>query len=119
MGGDTGVVFPSRVLAGLAAALLPQGRLGLLVPAPEQISKLTQKWKRPGIDVVAEALLPSALNEAVADSAKRLAAKRPDLIAMDCMSYRLEARAVVRQIAGVPTLLAVSATARIVEELLA
>jgi protein AroM len=119
MRGDTGVVFPSRVLAGLAAALLPQGRLGLLVPAPEQISKLTQKWKRPGIDVVAEALLPSALNEAVGDAAKRLAAGRPDLIAMDCMSYRLEARTVVRQIAGVPTLLAVSATARIVEELLA
>jgi protein AroM len=119
MRGDTGVVFPSRILAGLAAALLPEGRLGLLVPAPEQISKLTQKWKRPGIDVVAEALLPSALNEAVAGAAKRLAARRPDLIAMDCMSYRPETRTIVRQIARVPTLLAASAAARMVEELLA
>jgi protein AroM len=93
--------------------------LGLLVPAPEQISKLTQKWKRAGIDVVAEALLPSALNETVAGAAKRLAARRPDLIAMDCMSYRPETRTVVRQIARVPTLLAASAAARMVGELLA
>ena len=60
MRGDAGVVFPSRILAGLAAALLPTGRLGLLVPAPEQIGKLSKKWQRPGIEIAAEALLPSA-----------------------------------------------------------
>ena len=43
MRGDAGVVFPSRILAGLAAALLPTGRLGLLVPAPEQIGKLVEE----------------------------------------------------------------------------
>ena len=64
MRGDAGVVFPSRILAGLAAALLPTGRLGLLVPAPEQIGKLSKKWQRPGIEIAAEALLPSALRRA-------------------------------------------------------
>jgi hypothetical protein len=38
---------------------------------------------------------------------------------MDCMSYRPETRTVVRQIARVPTLLAASAAARMVGELLA
>jgi protein AroM len=116
MGAD--VLFPSRILAGLAAGLLPHGRLGLLVPAPEQISKLTKKWQRPAVEVIAEALVPSADSDAVADAAKRLAQGRPNLIAMDCMSYRPESRAIVRRIANVPTLLAVSATAHVVKELL-
>src|SRR6266852_609476 len=32
--GDAGVVFPSRVLNALAGALLPAGRLGILIPLP-------------------------------------------------------------------------------------
>ena len=58
MAGEAGTVFPSRVLAGLAAGLLPTGRLGLLVPAAEQIEKLSEKWARDGVTIVAEALLP-------------------------------------------------------------
>jgi len=119
MAGDAGVVFPSRILAGLVAGLLAQGRLGLLVPAPEQIGKLMQKWRRPGVEVVAQALLPSADDNAAADAASRLAGQQPDLIAMDCMSYRPETRTVVRQCAQAPTLLAASATARVLQELLA
>lgn len=118
MPGDTGVVFPSRVLAGLAAGLLPAGRLGLLVPAPEQIEKLAAKWRRPGIEVVAEALLPSAGVAEAALAGRRLAAGRPDLVAMDCMSYTPETKAAVRAELGVPTVLAVTATARVLQELM-
>jgi protein AroM len=118
MPGDAGVVFPSRILAGLAAALLPQGRLGLLVPAPEQIEKLSQKWRRDGVEVVAEALLPSAGEAEAAAAAARLADRRPDLVAMDCMSYTPATKAVVKRGVRVPTLLAATATAAILQELL-
>jgi protein AroM len=118
MRGDAGVVFPSLILAGLAAAMLPQGRLGLLVPAPEQIEKLSQKWRRDGVEVVAEALLPSA-GEAEAEAAvARLAERRPDLVAMDCMSYTPPTKAVVKRGVRVPTLLAATATAAVLQELL-
>src|SRR5919109_3947564 len=43
MDGDENVLFPSRVLNGLATALLPQGRLGLLIPLAEQAGKLSAK----------------------------------------------------------------------------
>lgn len=118
MPGDAGVVFPSRVLAGLAAGLLPQGRLGLLVPAPEQVGKLSAKWERPGIEIVAESLLPSAGLDEAAEVGHRLARMRPDLVAMDCMSYTPHTKAAIRAAAGVPTILAVSATARVLGELL-
>ncbi|HEV3494642.1 MAG TPA: AroM family protein, partial [Reyranella sp.] len=60
LAGDEGVVFPSRVLNGLATCLLPRGRLGILIPLAEQAGKLTSKWARPGLEIVAEALAPSA-----------------------------------------------------------
>jgi len=118
MAGDAGVLFPSRVLAGLAAGLLPQGRLALLVPLPEQAAKLKGKWERPGVDIIAEALVPSG-DEAVAEAAAlRLKEQRPDLVAMDCMSYTPQTKAVIKRVLGVPTLLAITATGRVLRELL-
>ena len=71
------------------------------------------------IEIAAEALLPSAPAEEAEAAAARLAALRPDLIAMDCMSYTPETRAALRRVVAAPALLAVSATARVLQELLA
>jgi protein AroM len=118
MPGQEGVLFPSRLLAGLATGLLPEGRLGILVPLTEQAPKMQEKWARPGIDVVAEALRPSADNEEVRGAAKRLAAHRPDLVAMDCMSYSPAAKRMVASIVGVPTLLGIAATCQVLRAIL-
>jgi protein AroM len=118
MAGDAGVVFPSRILNGLASGLLPEGRLGLLVPLPEQAQTLTAKWARPGLEVAAEALVPSAGAPEVAAAAERLRATRPDLVAMDCMSYTQATKEAVRRILGVPVLLGITATGRVLRELL-
>jgi len=118
MAGDQGVLFPSRVLSGLAAGLLPRGRLGLLIPLAEQAEKLSTKWARPGIEVVAEALAPSANAREADAAARRLAAKKPDLVAMDCMSYTPLTKEQVKPGLGVPALLAITATGRVLRELL-
>jgi protein AroM len=116
--GDHGVLFPSRVLAGLATGLLPRGRLGLLIPLAEQAEKLQAKWARPGLKVFAEALAPSALADEAAAAARRLAAQKPDLVAMDCMSYTPATKEWVKGPLGVPALLAITATGRVLRELL-
>ena len=116
--GGPGVVFPSRLLAGLAQALLPAGRLGLLVPLPAQVAQLPRKWARPGLDVVAVPLIPSADRAATEAAARQMAAHRPDLVVMDCMSYTQHHKAAVHAATGAPTLLAVSTMARIAAELM-
>jgi protein AroM len=116
--GDVGVVFPSRVLNALANALLPAGRLGILIPLPEQARKLTAKWARPGLEVVAEPLIPSAPEGEIAAAAELLAARRPDLVAMDCMGYAPATKAIVKRVCRVPTLLAITAAERVVREVL-
>lgn len=118
LAGDEGVLFPSRVLNGLSSALLPRGRLGLLIPLAEQAEKLSAKWARPGLEVVAEALSPSAGAEEADAAARRLAARKPDLVAMDCMSYTPATKAWVKPGLGVPTLLAITATGRVLREML-
>ena len=118
MPGDAGVLFPSRVLAGLSAGLLPTGRLGILVPLAEQATKLIEKWQRPGVEVFAEALAPSAGDAEIEAAAARLKARAPDLIAMDCMSYTPATKDIVKRVSGVPALLGVTATARVLRELL-
>ena len=118
MPGDENVLFPSRVLNGLAAGLLPRGRLGLLIPLAEQGEKLASKWARPGLEVVAEALAPSAGPDEAAAAAVRLAARKPDLVAMDCMSYTPATKDWVRGPLGVPALLAITATGRVLREMM-
>ncbi len=118
MAGDENVLFPSRVLNGLAIGLLPRGRLGILIPLAEQADKLASKWARPGLEVVAEALAPSAGREEADAAARRLAARRPDLVAMDCMSYTPATKDWVKPGLGVPALLAITATGRVLREML-
>jgi protein AroM len=119
MEGDAGVLFPSRVLNGLASALLPEGRLGILLPLPEQAGKLKAKWERPGLEVVGEPLRPSATPEEAAAAAERLMAMKPDLVAMDCMSYGPALKAAVKPVlGGVPVILSITATARVMNEML-
>ncbi|MEN9762492.1 MAG: hypothetical protein RI906_2318 [Pseudomonadota bacterium] len=118
MPGDENVLFPSRVLNGLSQALLPRGRLGLLIPLPEQAAKLSAKWERTGLSIQTEALRPSAgLDEARA-AAARLAAGKPDLVVMDCMGYKPDMKAAVQSAVPVPTLLAITATGRVLAEML-
>lgn len=116
--GDGLVVLPSAVLSGVVAGLLPQGRLGLLVPLAEQTEQLAAKWRRPGLAVAAVPLLPTADNTATDQAAHALAATRPDLVVMDCMSYTQAMKDRIRAICPAPAILSLTATARVIREML-
>jgi protein AroM len=120
LNGAARVVLPSAVLDGLADALLPKGRLGILIPLPEQVGMAEAKWARPGREVVVEPLQPSPGDDGAAQAAGRLAQRAPDLVVMDCMGYTQRTKDTVKMALGPGrTILAVSAAARAVEELLA
>jgi protein AroM len=89
-----------------------------LIPIPEQAEILCEQRSRPGVEVVAEVLNPGAEGTAVAEAAQRLAARKPDLVAMDCMSYTPATKEIVHRWIAAPILLAVTATSRVLRELL-
>jgi protein AroM len=112
-------VLPSAILSGLVDGLLPRGRLGIFIPLPEQAETLSAKWRRPGLEVVAEPLTPGSDAPVIDAAARRLAARAPDLAVMDCMSYDSAMKDRVRQTVHAPVILAIAAAARIAAELLA
>src|SRR5215831_14063389 len=81
------VVLPSAVLTSLAAALLPGGRLGVFTPLPEQADQVRHKWVDQPWQIVVEPLLPIHGPAELDEAAARMAAHRPDLVILDCMSY--------------------------------
>lgn len=114
-----GVVLPSAVLNGLVQGLLPQGRLGIFVPIPEQVGTLDDKWRRSGIDITSIALTPGSAEADIDAAAARMLAASPDLVVMDCMSYTQAMKDRIRQTLLMPVLLGITAAARVVAELVA
>jgi protein AroM len=111
-------VFPSAVLTSLAAAVLPAGRLGILTPLPEQADQVRHKWIDRPWEIAIEPLLPIHGPAELRAAAEHLAAQKPDLVIMDCMSYTAAMKRTVCDITGARALLGLSCAARAVQELL-
>jgi protein AroM len=113
------MIFPSAILTGVVEALLPKGRLGIFTPLPTQIEQAKSKWIQGQWEVLVEPLLPVESTLDLAPPAKRMATHKPDLIVMDCMGYTPLMKKRIYEITGIPSILAVSAAARMVQELMA
>ncbi|MEF2070322.1 AroM family protein [Consotaella aegiceratis] len=116
---DGVLLLPSGVLLGVVGTSFRRGRLGVLVPLAEQVGTMTERWNRDGVDVVAEALQPGSDDATIDEVVETLVARKPDMIVMDCMGYSSTDKARLRRQFDGPVVLAVSATARMMQELVA
>jgi len=110
------VLFPSAVMRHLVRGLLPRGRLGVLTPLESQLPETRRRWSRWGHEVAAAALSPNAGAEETAEAGAALAATRPDLLVLDCVSYTREIKRSLCASTGRPGVLAISAVARAAAE---
>jgi protein AroM len=110
-------VLPSLVLHNMVEAVLAKGTLGVFSPLPEQTALIADKWKRDGIEVKGVTLRPGSDEAAVDFSCAAMAALKPDLVVMDCMSYSSADKARLRKVYHGPAILSIAAMARVLEEL--
>jgi protein AroM len=113
------LVFPSAVLAGIVHGLLPRGRLGVFMPLAEQEAAMRDKWRHGDWEVETVVVEPGAGAAAVEAAAREMVRRRPDLIVLDCMGYGQAMKDRVRALTGRPCVLAISAVARAIQELVA
>lgn len=113
------LVQPVDVLNALSEALLPTGKLGVFVPLPEQIEVLRDKRARPGLEVVALPLTPTSPKDAIIEAAKAMAAHKPDLVLLDCMSYTQADKDVMTAYLDCPILVSIVVAARTAANLIA
>lgn len=109
------VLYPSEVLAHLVETVMPgEGRLGVVVPIPQQIESFTDYWSRPGRPASVVSVHPGTDASAAATELQG-----SDLVVLDCFGFDDTARAQVRDGSGAPVLSAVRSTAQLAGELLA
>jgi protein AroM len=113
------LVFPSAVLTGLVLGLLPRGRLGVFMPIAEQEAAMKDKWSQGEWEVSALTLRPRTEGAELDAMAREMARRRPDLVVLDCMGYGQAMKRRVREVTGLRAVLAISAAARAIQELIA
>ena len=114
------LLHPDRVLSQTVAAVMePGATLGVLTPLPSQVEQTRRKWAELAGDgrLLVEAASPYGPPEGVAEAASRLRVGAPSLVVMDCIGYRPEMKAVVRDTVGCPVILANTILARVLAEL--
>jgi protein AroM len=112
------LIFPSAVLTALVLGLMPRGRLGVFMPIAEQEAPMKDKWSQGEWEVEALPLRPRTEGAALDAAAREMARRRPDLIVLDCMGYGQAMKGRVREVTGIRAVLAISAAARALQELI-
>jgi len=112
------LIQPGRLLRDTARSLMAGARLGVVVPAVEQIPALRDRWTASGFDVVVEALSPCTSSPAeIRETAAAVAHSGVDLVVLDCIGFDTRIRSVFRTVTGKPVLLPRTLAARVAREL--
>jgi protein AroM len=114
------LIMPSDLLFRVVQSLLPHGVAGILVPSPEQFNDIREKWKREGLDLVLESLSPyqETDDKRIEEIAFRFVRAGVNILVLDCIGYSSRLSHRLKELTGLPTILARTLVARTVKEML-
>ena len=109
------LLFPDKILTNTVTAVLGNGKLGVIVPLPEQQENLLEKWE--GIPVLTEHGNPYVADVDLVTPARILKKQGATIIVLDCMGYTEAHKEIVKNETGLPVILPRSIVARVAAEL--
>jgi protein AroM len=113
------IIKPDVLMVRLIPGILPRGRLGALIPSPEQTVSMKSKWQKTGLEVILDAASPYTGTEAeFRAAARRLATENVDLIVLDCIGFTGEMKRIIREESGKPVILPRTLLGRVCGEIL-
>lgn len=113
------ILYPEKVLKGIASSLGVRGRVGVLIPDQAQVGYAEGKWREFFSDVVVYPVSPyRATNSDFAKVAERLHLEDVALVVMDCIGYTIEHKNLIRDIVKKPVIASRTTLARALAELL-
>ena len=112
------VVEPQVVLHHFVAAIARGRRLGVVVPAPEQVEQGTRRWQGVAGEVCVAAGSPYAEIAELERAAEALKGWGAELIVLDCIGFTGAMKARAAAIARAPVILPRTVLARTLAELL-
>jgi protein AroM len=95
-----------RIMLQIVRGILERGKLGAIVPSPDQIPALRKRWEKIGLEVHVEAVSPYAgTDEQLKATANRIKALDVDLVILDCLGFGVRTKVLFKEITGKPVLL--------------
>ena len=110
------LIKPSTLLYNVVLGLLPKGKLGILIPSPDQIKEVEDKWKKSKLKLIVKTLSPY-MSENVKNVANEFRKENVDMIVLDCIGYGKEIARIIKEATNKPVLLPRTLLARIIREL--
>jgi len=111
------VLLPDRVLAATVQAVFEGGRLGVIVPIPQQRDGAARRWASTDPDVAVGVASPYGDPGATVKAAEELRRAGVTLVVMSCAGFTPAMKTVVRDVTGAPVLLPIALIARLLAEL--
>jgi protein AroM len=111
------VLLPDRVLAATVQAVFEGGRLGVIIPLPQQREGAVRRWAPVDPAVVVAVASPYGDPGGTVAAAEALRRAGVTLVVMSCAGFTPAMKAVVRDVTGVPVLLPTALIARLLAEL--
>lgn len=112
------VIYPQKLLYGIAPVLAPNKVIGVITPEEDQIAQVKKIWEQTGLEVMAAYGSPYKGIDSVKEGARMLAGKDVDFTVLDCIGYNMEMKEAVAQITGKAVILPRTLLARVAAELL-
>jgi protein AroM len=112
------LLLPHRLLDGFLTAILLPGPLGVLVPAPEQVTPAVEEIRSLGIPALGRSASPYTQGRQVAAAAQSLVDEGAAAILLHCFGYDLSMKAEVQAVTRRPVILVRSLFAQALAELL-
>ncbi|MCR9137072.1 MAG: AroM family protein [Alphaproteobacteria bacterium] len=112
------IITASSVMLNFArAAGAPDKTLGVFIPKRQQVAHATERWRKNGFEPAVVPLAPDASDSQIDGAARQMSQHAPVLVVYDCISYRHSTRKRVADACDAPTIVASSATAHVVAEM--
>lgn len=110
---------PQKLLNHFVAGIAKGRRVGVLIPAAEQVEEATKRWNTVGASAL-EVLpaFPYGDISQVDEACAKLKTWEADLVVMDCMGFTTSHKARVAELTGAPVALPRTILARTLAELL-
>jgi protein AroM len=112
------VLDADQLLLACISAIQRRGRLGVMVPHPDQIASARERWRILDPEVLVQAASPYAQHLQLLGAAALFKRERVDLILMNCFGYSQEMKDTVTTMAGAAAILPSSLLIRIAAEII-
>ncbi len=112
------LVEPQKVLFSTLKAVADGHKLGVFIPDADQVEHAKTRWSRVTGDLVVEPASPYGSIDVIVEVAKKLKDAGVEIAVLDCIGYTDSVKRAVKEILGVPVVLARSIVARVLGELL-